>query len=107
MIEHAKAVGLNFPYLRDESQEIAKMYGALRTPHYYVFDEKRILRYNGRMDDNPRDVTKATTHELRDAVEEMLKGQPVSVPVTLPIGCNVKWRGREEHWVPADVCDFV
>lgn len=107
MIEHAKEVGLNFPYLRDESQEIAKAYGALRTPHYYVFDEKRILRYNGRMDDSPRDVTKVSTHELRDAVEAMLAGSPVANPVTLPIGCNVKWRGREEHWVPADACDFV
>src|SRR5688500_5418145 len=54
MIERARERKYNFPYLRDESQAVAKDYGALRTPHFFVFDKGRKLRYTGRMDDNPR-----------------------------------------------------
>jgi peroxiredoxin len=107
MVERAKELSFSFPYLRDETQDVAKAYGAQRTPHFFVLDEKRVVRYTGRMDDNPRDASKATTRELRDAVEEVLAGVAVSVPVTEAIGCNVKWWGREEHWMPADACDFV
>ena len=54
MVARAKEKNFKFSYLRDESQEVALAYGALRTPHYYVFDADRKLRYTGRMDDNPR-----------------------------------------------------
>ncbi|MCX7019556.1 MAG: thioredoxin family protein [bacterium] len=107
MIERARQKGFNFPYLRDEPQDVARAYGALRTPHYFVFDEKRVLRYTGRMDDNPRDAAKAVTRELRDAVDALLAGQPVPQPVTNPIGCNVKWRGKAEHWMPPEACDLA
>jgi peroxiredoxin len=75
MVENARQKGFMFPYLRDESQEVALAYGALRTPHYYVFDENRKLRYTGRMDDNPRNPGQETTHELQDAVEALLRGE--------------------------------
>lgn len=107
MIERARAKGFPFPYVRDETQEIALKYGALRTPHFYLFDEKRLLRYTGRMDDNPRTPGAQTTHELADAVEDLLAGRPVGVPLTNPIGCNVKWKGQERHWMPPDACDLV
>jgi peroxiredoxin len=107
MIENAKENGFAFPYLRDDSQEVALAYGALRTPHFYVFDEQRKLRYTGRMDDNPRNPGKETTHELRDALDELLAGKDVSVPLTNPIGCNVKWQGQERHWMPPEACDLV
>lgn len=107
MIQRAEEKKLNFPYLRDEDQDVAKAYGAMRTPHYFVFDEARQLVYNGRMDDNPRTESAATTRELRDALDAVLSGKPVPVPVTDAIGCNVKWWGKEEHWVPADICDFI
>jgi peroxiredoxin len=94
-------------YLYDESQEIALAYGALRTPHFYVFDKDRKLVYTGRAVDSPRDMTKATTHELRDALKELTSGKPVSLDVTNPIGCNVKWEGQDAHWMPADACDLV
>jgi len=94
-------------YLYDESQDIAEAYGALRTPHFYVFDDERKLVYTGRAIDNPRDWAKSTTQELLDALEEHLAGKPISVPVTNPIGCNVKWDGRERHWMPADACDLI
>ena len=107
MVTDAKAKGFQFPYLRDDDQSVALGYGALRTPHFYVFDADRILRYTGRMDDSPRHPGKETTHELRDAVDDLLAGRAVKVPLTNPIGCNVKWSGKERHWMPADACDLV
>lgn len=107
MVERARARGFQFPYLHDESQEIALAYGALRTPHYFVFDQQRQLRYTGRMDDNPRNPGQETTHELRDAVDALLEGEQVQTPLTNPIGCNVKWRGQEKHWMPAQACDLL
>ena len=100
---------IKFPwiYLHDETQEVARAYGALRTPHFYVFDRARRLIYTGRALDNPRQSEKAKTHDLDRALEEHLAGKPVTVPVTNPIGCNVKWDGRDAHWMPAEACDLV
>ena len=100
---------LKFPwiYLHDSDQSIAKAYGALRTPHFYIFNEKRRLVYTGRGVDFPRDASKATVNDLDRALEEITSGLPVSVPVTNPIGCNVKWDGRDAHWMPPDACDLV
>jgi len=107
MVQRIKEKGFRFPYLRDDTQEIALSYGALRTPHFYVFDAGRNLRYTGRMDDNPRNPGKETTHELRDAVDAVLAGKKPPVELTNPIGCNVKWKGQENHWMPAEACDLV
>lgn len=99
----------NFPwiYLYDESQEIAEAYGTLRTPHFYVFNTERKLVYTGRAIDNPRAWEESTTHELVDALEELIAGKAVTNAVTNPIGCNVKWDGKERHWMPAEACDLV
>jgi peroxiredoxin len=99
----------NFPwkYLYDESQEIALVYGALRTPHFFVFDEERKLVYTGRGVDSPRDTSKMTVNDLDRALEELISGKEISIPVTNPIGCNIKWDGKERHWMPADACDLV
>jgi len=99
----------NFPwtYLYDESQEIALAYGALRTPHFYVFDSDRKLVYTGRAVDSPRDTSKMTVNDLERTLEELTSGKEISVPVTNPIGCNVKWDGKDRHWMPADACDLV
>jgi peroxiredoxin len=107
MITHVKEKGFKWPYVRDDSQEIAMKYGALRTPHYYVFDEARKLAYTGRMDDQPRTPGKETTHELRDAADALLAGKKPPLEVTNPIGCNVKWWGKERHWMPPEACDLV
>jgi len=107
MVRRAKDKRFRFPYVRDESQETALAYGALRTPHYYVFDAERKLRYTGRMDDNPRRGGQETTRELRDALDALLAGEEPPVPVTNPIGCNVKWKGRDGHWMPPEACDLV
>jgi peroxiredoxin len=107
MVQRAKDKAFKFAYVRDDSQKVALGYGALRTPHFYVFDKDRKLRYTGRMDDNPRNPGKETTHELRDAVDALLVGKQPQVPVTNPIGCNVKWKGKERHWMPPEACDLV
>jgi peroxiredoxin len=103
----AREKGFTFAYVRDESQDVAKAYGALRTPHFYVFDQQRRLRYTGRMDDNPRDASKATKHDLRDALDALLAGQKPPVELTNPLGCNVKWLDKDAHWMPPDACDLV
>jgi peroxiredoxin len=107
MIERMKEHNFPWKYLHDESQEVALTYGALRTPHFYVFDEQRKLVYTGRGVDSPRDTSKMTVNDLERALEEITSGNPISVPVTNPIGCNVKWDGKDRHWMPADACDLV
>lgn len=103
MQEHA------FPwvYLRDKSQDVAIAYGALRTPHFYVFDQDRTLVYTGRGVDSPRDTSKMTVNDLARALEEITAGKPVGVPTTNPIGCNVKWDGKDAHWMPPEACDIA
>lgn len=96
-----------WPYLHDESQEVAKAYGALRTPHFYVFDEDRKLIYTGRAVDNPKDPDKVKEKNLEQALLEKLSGKPISVPLTNPIGCNVKWDGEDASWMPPEACDLV
>ena len=88
----SKEKAFNFPYLRDEKQDIARAYGATRTPEVFVFDEKRLLRYHGRIDDNvhqPRQVTKCY---LRDALDNLLNKNRVSIEHTEPVGCTIKWK---------------
>jgi peroxiredoxin len=94
-------------YLRDETQEVAKAYGALRTPHFFVFDENRKLIYTGRGVDSPRDTSKMTVNDLENALEDFVAGRPVRTPLTNPIGCNVKWDGKDPHWMPVEACDLV
>jgi peroxiredoxin len=94
-------------YLHDATQELARAYGALRTPHFYVFDRDRKLVYTGRGIDSPRDASKLKVNDLERALEDLCAGRPVRVPVTNPVGCNVKWEGRDAHWMPPDACDLV
>jgi peroxiredoxin len=111
MIERARERDFPFAYLRDDDQSVALAYGALRTPHYYAFAKdaggKWLLRYTGRMDDNPRTPGQEKTHELADAIDALLDGREVAVPITNPIGCNVKWKGQAHKWMPPEACDLV
>ena len=99
----------NFPwlYLYDESQKVAQEYGALKTPHFFLFDASWKLIYTGRNTDNPRETTRRSTNDLHDALQEAMDGLEISVPVTNPIGCNIKWDGKPAHWMPAEACDLV
>jgi len=94
-------------YLRDTSQASALAYGALRTPHFFVFDGDRKLVYTGRSMDNPKNPEQATLWDLDRALEDLLAGQPIRTAVTNPLGCNVKWVGQDGHWMPAEACDLV
>ena len=107
MVKRMKEQKFPWLYLYDESQKVALAYGALRTPHFYVFDKSRKLVYTGRGVDNPRETSKMTVNNLEKALEEHIAGKPVSVPLTNPIGCNVKWEGQDAHWMPAEACDLV
>lgn len=107
MVKHMEAEGYPWPYLHDETQEIAKAYGALKTPHFYVFDEERKLIYTGRAVDNPKDTEKMTVNDLDRVLIEKLSNKPISTPLTNPLGCNVKWDGEDAHWMPAEACDLV
>ena len=94
-------------YARDQSQAVARAYGALRTPHFYVFDQQRRLVYTGRGVDNPRNPAQLTVNDLDRALEDLLADKPVRTPLTNPIGCNVKWEGQDAHWMPPEACDLV
>ncbi len=94
-------------YIHDQTQETAIAYGALKTPHFYVFDSARKLVYTGRAVDQPRDASKVTVNDLERTLAELMAGSQVSVPVTNPIGCNIKWEGKDRKWMPPEACDLV
>lgn len=107
MVERMNTHKFPWVYVRDKAQEAARAYGALRTPHFYVFDRDRRLVYTGRGMDQPRDPGKMTVNDLDNALAAHLAGKPVPTPLTNPIGCNVKWEGQDAHWMPAEACDLV
>lgn len=92
MKKRAAAKAYPFPYLYDEPQTTARAYGAVCTPHLFVFDTARKLVYEGRIDDNWKDESAVKTHDLRDALDAALAGKPVPVAQTNPMGCSIKWK---------------
>ena len=95
MQELAKSKGYKFEYLYDESQDIAKEYGATNTPHVYVLskqnDDLRI-EYVGAIDNNADDASKADKHYVQDAVNALIKGNDVPLAGTKAVGCGIKWK---------------
>lgn len=92
MIIRAHSKEFNFPYLRDKDQSVAEAYGAERTPEVFLFDNDRILRYHGRIDDNVEEPHNVRFHYLRDALDKILTGKEVSTKETAIIGCTIKWK---------------
>jgi peroxiredoxin len=90
MVVRAKEKGFNFPYLRDQDQTAVEHYRAVCTPHVFVFDSRRRLRYRGRIDDS-RDPLNVKSPDLRNALDDLTAGREVRVPDTKPFGCSVKW----------------
>ena len=107
MVSRMEEKKFPWKYLRDQSQATARAYGALRTPHFFVFDAERRLLYTGRALDNPKEPSRSTSRDLEAALEDALAGRPVSIPLTNPIGCNLKWVGKDAHWMPPEACDLV
>ncbi|MBF0197881.1 MAG: thioredoxin family protein [Planctomycetes bacterium] len=107
MVVRMKENHFPWTYLYDASQDVARAYGALKTPHFYLFDENRELKYTGRAVDSPRDAANISEHNLNNAIQECLENKEVSTPLTNPIGCNVKWEGQNPKWMPPEACDLV
>jgi peroxiredoxin len=107
MVARMKEHGFPWPYLYDQTQETALAYGALRTPHFYVFDADRKLIYTGRGVDNPMDSNLITVNDLDNALEDYFAKREIAVKLTNPIGCNVKWEGKDAHWMPLEACDLI
>jgi peroxiredoxin len=97
MQNRAKIAGFNFPYLYDGETEITSLkYGPIATPHVFIFDEKRILRYSGRVDDVEKPSGTPKNLDTRNALDNLLAGQKVAVEKTKVFGCSVKWAEKEE-----------
>jgi peroxiredoxin len=92
MKKRAEERGYRFPYLHDESQSMARAFGAVCTPDLYVFDRDRRLRYHGRLDDSPMDPSKVKRRELREAVDALLSGATPEPHQNPCIGCSIKWK---------------
>lgn len=87
----AAARGFNFPYLHDATQDVARAYGAVCTPHLFIVQRGRIA-YEGRIDDCWKDAVQAKAHDLREAIESLRAGRPAPRPNTPPMGCSIKWK---------------
>ena len=98
---HAKEQGFNFPYLYDgDTQKTALAYGCMATPHVFIFDKERKLRYQGRLDDSRyEDEATVTAPDARNAIEALVAGKAVSVEVTKPHGCSTKWIDKRQQLV--------
>ncbi|MDA0902644.1 MAG: thioredoxin family protein [Proteobacteria bacterium] len=92
MTELFSKLGLKFPYLYDETQQIAKKYKAECTPEFYLFDKDDLLIYRGRMDSSSPSQGNPTGEDLRAAIDNFLSGKPVSDKQLPSMGCNIKWR---------------
>src|SRR5437899_1349203 len=97
MAEEAKAAGYIFPYLYDESQEVAKAYRAACTPDLYLFDGEQRLVYRGQLDDSrPGNNVPVSGKDLRTALDALLAGKPGPGNQKASIGCNIKWKPGNE-----------
>lgn len=83
---------LNFPYLRDVTQDVAEAFGAERTPEVFLLDQAGVVRYNGSVDDNAQNPASVRSHYLKEAIAHLLTGAPIAAASTSPVGCSLKWR---------------
>jgi AhpC/TSA family len=103
LAEQARRAGFGFPYLIDDSQQVAAAYRAMCTPDLFVYDADRRLAYRGALDDStPRSGRPVTGALLRDALDRVLEGQPVPEPHRPSMGCSLKWKpGNRPAWLLA------
>ena len=101
MKQRAKDKAYNFPYLFDGVTEtISRQYGPMATPHIFIFDQKRILQYTGRLDASEKPGT-ANAEDVRRALDELLDGKPVTLAKTKTFGCSVKWKEKSDWAIKA------
>ena len=92
MKKHSKKNKYNFPYVQDPGSKLAKAFGATKTPHIYLFDDKDRLVYRGAIDDNARSANSVEEQFLSNAIDELIAGKPISKETTRAIGCSIKFR---------------
>jgi len=92
MKQFAAEYQLNFPYLRDVTQDVAEAFGAEWTPEVFLLDQAGVLRYSGSVDDNAQNPAVVTSTYLKQAIAHLLAGSPIAATTTSPIGCSLKWR---------------
>jgi hypothetical protein len=95
MVERAKEVGYKFPYVVDATSDVARAFGATKTPEAFLFDAKGRLVYHGAVDDNARDAKAVTNRWLADAVAAVAAGKPVAVAESKALGCSIKFREKK------------
>jgi peroxiredoxin len=94
LAEQARELGFTFPYLYDESQEVARAYGAACTPDFFLYDRQRRLVYRGQLDDSrPKNGRPVTGRDLRAALDALIVGKEIAANQQPSIGCNIKWKG--------------
>lgn len=86
---------LNFPYLRDVTQDVARGFKAQTTPTVFLIDQQAVVRYGGSIDDNPDDPGAVQSRYLETAIAQLLQGQPITYPTTDAIGCPIQWRPQD------------
>lgn len=96
MKQRAKDKAFPFAYIYDETQEVAKTFGALKTPHVYVLDKNRMVRYIGAIDDNSEDAAAVKEKYAENALDALLAGKEVAVKETKAIGCGIKWKKAQQ-----------
>ena len=92
MKKHSKKNKYNFPYVQDPGSKLAKAFGATKTPHIYLFDDKDRLVYRGAIDDNARSANSVEEQFLSNAIDELIAGKPISKETTRAIGCSIKFQ---------------
>lgn len=93
MVEEVRTIGYSFPYLHDESQDVAKAYGALCTPDFFLYDEDRKLVYRGQFDDSrPGSDVEVSGKDIQSAVDSLLTGSEMPRQQKPSVGCNIKWK---------------
>lgn len=92
MQEKAQTMNLPYPYLYDETQEIAKKFDAACTPEFYLFDGNNTLVYHGTVNNSPRNPEEVSEHYLQKAVSQLLNGQAIEPNFIHPLGCSIKWK---------------
>jgi len=91
MIVKIEQLGIDFPYLIDQTQKVADSFRAQCTPDIYLFDKKKALVYHGRIDDNWQDEDAVTKEELKEAMNNMAAGRPIAAKQIPSLGCSIKW----------------
>jgi len=92
MQARARTKGYRFPYLYDECQAVARAFGAVCTPDFFLYDPARTLAYRGQLDDSWKDPAAVTRHDLREAIQALLAGQPAAAEQKPSLGCSIKWK---------------